>query len=191
VLDAAPCTRLDGRDPDPFQERNAAPCGRYWAVVHTHPQAERWACSNLQRRGYRCFLPLCLVRRRDRATPSLWHTAEVPLFPRYAFVEVSGPWTPIRYCQGVHDLLMTDGYPGIVAKAEILALQAVVADRAMMGAEAPQWAPGAPVALLAGALRGHPAVVLDTHGEHATLAVLLFGALRQVVAPVAWLVERQ
>jgi hypothetical protein len=33
-------------------------------------------------------------------------------------------------------------------------------------------------------------VVLDTHRDTATLAVLLFGALRQVQAPLAWLVAR-
>jgi transcription antitermination factor NusG len=174
-------------DAGPFPARNGRPCGRYWAVIHTHPQAERWATSNLQRRGYRTFLPLCLIRRRDRITPTLTRIVEVPLFARYAFVEVSGPWTPIRYCQGVHDLLMTDGHPGIVANAAIEALQAVQA----LPAPPTPWEPGTPVALSAGPMRGHDAVVLDTHGEHATLAVLLFGALRQVSAPVAWLVERQ
>jgi hypothetical protein len=39
-------------------------------------------------------------------------------------------------------------------------------------------------------MRGHDAVVLATSGDHATVAVLLLGALRQVSAPVAWLVAR-
>jgi hypothetical protein len=33
-------------------------------------------------------------------------------------------------------------------------------------------------------------VVLATHRDTATIGVLLFGALRQVQAPVAWLVAR-
>jgi hypothetical protein len=32
--------------------------------------------------------------------------------------------------------------------------------------------------------------VLATHRDTATLAVLLFGALREVQAPIAWLVRR-
>jgi hypothetical protein len=33
-------------------------------------------------------------------------------------------------------------------------------------------------------------VVLATHRDTATLGVMIFGALRQVQAPIAWLVER-
>jgi hypothetical protein len=33
-------------------------------------------------------------------------------------------------------------------------------------------------------------VVLDTHRDTATIAVLLFGALREVSAPLGWLVAR-
>jgi transcriptional antiterminator RfaH len=183
VLDAAPPCRLDRRNPDLFPRR----CGSYWAVAQTHPQAERWAVANLQRQGYTTFLPLCLVRRRDRVTPTLWHTVEAPLFAGYLFVVVGRHWAPIAHTRGVRRLLMADAMPSIVAKAEIQALQAVQA----LPAPPTPWEPGTPCSLALGAFAGREAVVLSTHGEHATLAVLLFGALRQVSAPVAWLVERQ
>jgi transcriptional antiterminator RfaH len=183
VLDAAPACRLVSPEPDLFPRR----CGSYWAVAQTHPQAERWAVANLQRQGYVTFLPLCLVRRRDRVTPTLWHTVEAPLFAGYLFVTVDRHWAPIAHTRGVRRLLMADAMPAIVANAEIRALEAVQA----LPAPPTPWEAGTPCSLAYGALAGAQAVVLDVHGEHATVAVLLFGALRQVVAPVAWLVARQ
>jgi transcription antitermination factor NusG len=200
VLDAAPCTRLDRANGLCGQHSSAAtPSGSRrgprWHVVATYAQAERRAVANLNRQGYETYLPLTLVTRRDRVLRTLLHRVEVPLFPAYAFCRFdpdTTEWWPIRNTPGVFKLLTdTAGRPEPLANAEIRALQAAVADRATCQAETAQWAPGAPVALLAGALRGHPAVVLNTHGERATVAVLLFGALRQVVAPIAWLVARQ
>jgi hypothetical protein len=34
-------------------------------------------------------------------------------------------------------------------------------------------------------------VVLDTHRDTATLGVMIFGALREVSAPLGWLVARE
>jgi transcription antitermination factor NusG len=200
VLDAPPPCRLDRANGLCGQHSSAAtPSGSRrgprWHVVATYAQAERRAVANLNRQGYETYLPLTLVTRRDRVLRTLLHRVEVPLFPAYAFCRFdpgTTEWYPIRNTFGVYQLLTNSaGQPTPVADAEIRALQAAVADRATCQAETPQWAPGAPVALLAGALRGHPAVVLEVRGDHATLAVLLFGALRQVVAPVAWLVARQ
>jgi transcriptional antiterminator RfaH len=183
-------------DAGPFPARNEHPCHsiRGWAVCYTNPQAERWAETGLRRQGYTTFLPLIAVRRRDRVLRSLWHTVEVPIFSRYLFIRFNHraeSWSPIRDTPGVRDLIRIGAEVQYAPEAAVSALEAAIAERATHGPETTQWAPGAPVALLAGALRGHPAVVLSTHGEHATLAVLLFGALRQVTAPVAWLVARQ
>jgi transcription antitermination factor NusG len=52
------------------------------------------------------------------------------------------------------------------------------------------WKPGTPCSLVLGPLAGAAAVVLATHRDTATLGVLLFGALREVSAPIAWLVAR-
>jgi transcription antitermination factor NusG len=53
------------------------------------------------------------------------------------------------------------------------------------------WKPGTPCALNVGPLAGASAVVLSIHRDTATLAVMMFGALRQVQAPLAWLVARE
>jgi transcription antitermination factor NusG len=53
------------------------------------------------------------------------------------------------------------------------------------------WKPGTPCSLTAGPLASMPAVVLRVARETAHVSVMLFGALRQVQAPVAWLVARE
>jgi transcription antitermination factor NusG len=187
VLDVARSTELANLDPD----ASLARCGSHWAVVQTHPQAERWANANLTRQGYATYLPLAIVRRRDRAIPSLYHRAEAPLFGNYLFVVIDRHWAPIAHTRGVLRLLMANGKPGIVARAAVEALQAAQADRATQPPPNAPWAPGTACSLTTGPLRGHPAVVLSVRNQHARLSVMLFGALRDVSAPVSWLVERQ
>jgi transcription antitermination factor NusG len=182
VLDASHNLEL----PAPQPAHDAQPCGSYWAVCQTHPQAERWARDNLDRQGYATFLPMCWSLRPDRVTPSLKHRIQRPLFGNYLFVVPGSHWAPIAHTRGVLRLLMANGRPGIVPDAAVEAL------RGVQGGELPTapWAPGTPCSLVLGPLRGHPAVVLAVGGSHATLSVMLFGGLRQVQAPVAWLVSR-
>jgi transcription antitermination factor NusG len=192
MLDAVPHTSVSTADPAPFHARNVQPCGRFWAVAQTHPQAERWAAQSLTQRGYPTFLPLVRVTRRDRVLRSLTRVVEVPLFAGYVFVIIDGPWTPVRYAPGVAALLMDGTKPGRLADGAVEALQAAQAQRAAAGAETPQWAPGTPCTLRDGhAFSGHPAVVLTVSGRHAQLSVMLFGALRTVSAATAALLPRE
>jgi transcription antitermination factor NusG len=191
MLDAVPHTSVSTADPAPFHARNVQPCGRYWAVAQTHPQAERWAAQSLAQRGYSTFLPLVRVTRRDRVLHSLTRLVEVPLFAGYLFVTIDGPWSPIRYAPGVAALLMVGCRPGRLADGAVAALQGAQAMRAAAGAATPQWAPGAPCTLRDGAFAGHPAVVLAVSGRRAQVSVLLFGALRTVSAATAALLPRE
>src|SRR5215469_15530779 len=129
ALDRKPDTRLDRADPGPFHARNARP--RYsirpWACVYTHPQAEAWAQTNLQRAGYETLLPLMRVRRRDRVVRSLWHIVERPLFSRYLFVRfdhTEASWSPIRAAPGVRDILRDRDKVLYAPEAVVSALQA-------------------------------------------------------------------
>jgi transcriptional antiterminator RfaH len=163
------------------------PCGSYWAVVQTHPQAERWAKANLDRQGYTTFLPLMAVRVRDRATPTLWHTVKRPLFTSYLFVVANQHWAPIASSRGVRKLLMSDGKPGRVDWWAIEALQA------LQGLPPPSdaWEPGTPCSLALGPLQQHPAVVLKVDGQKATVSMLFFGALREMTVPLENLMARE
>jgi transcription antitermination factor NusG len=191
MLDAAHNPALASPQPDTLRARSDAPCGRNWLVCYTHPQAERWADQSLRQRGYQVFLPLAIVRRRDNAIRSLFHRVEAPAFPRYLFALNDGPWTPLRYCPGIADLVwQCPGKPGTVTEAAISALRGVLAEAATLQRKTAQWAPGALVTLANGSLAGHPAVVLDVSRDTARVSVLLFGALREVKAPIDCLVTR-
>src|SRR3954471_16707759 len=78
-----------------------------WAVVHTRSQAERWCAANLERVGYRVYLPLYAALVRDPVLHTRTLTALRPLFERYLFVHHDSPgfWRPIREAPGVASVL--------------------------------------------------------------------------------------
>lgn len=56
-----------------------------WFAVYSKPRQEQIAQENLQRQGFRCFLPMALnpYQRCSKQTPRI-----EPLFPRYLFINV-------------------------------------------------------------------------------------------------------
>lgn len=157
-----------------------------WAVIRTHPQAERWAIANLQRQGYRCFLPTHVIRKRDRSLHTLTHLVSVPLFPCYAFVwiNVAEPWGCIRNTFGVRKLLMDSTKPGFAPTAIVEALQASEAARQHPMPTDDPYQPGAAVKLTHGAFRNLRATITSIRGNAAVLVVMMFGGLREVTLPL-------
>jgi transcriptional antiterminator RfaH len=169
-----------------------AACGRYWAVIQSHPQAESWARQNLIRVGYAVYLPLVLVQRRDRHTPSIIHRVERPLFTGYLFVDldVADPWTPIRYASGVRQLLMSSGKPAKVPEAILKAVQAGEALRRLPLPDKVVYRPGAPATCLYGPLKGQEVVIISAATNTVKVAVAMFGELREATVPIQCLAVR-
>jgi transcription antitermination factor NusG len=167
----------------------AFPVRTLWAVVHTHPHAERWAVTNIERLGYRCYLPTYAATRIHR---TMRLTVELPLFSRYAFVALAQgePWTPVRYAQGVAQLLMNDGKPHYARAASVEALQAGEAARRTPVPDAARWTPGQPCVVAAGPLEGRDAIVLTVRKKTANIAVMALGDLRRISIPIAWIQPR-
>jgi len=186
-LDAQPPTRLAAASRETAQQLR---CGSRWAVCHTHPQAERWAATNLRRQGYNAYLPLRTVLRRDRCLPTHSRPVAVPLWTGYLFVDIGSHWAPVAHTLGVARLLMAGPCPHIVPEAVLSALQAGEALRRSITPPGAQWAPGAACSLATGAFAGHPAVVLSVTRHSATVALLLFGELRNVTVGIECLVAR-
>ncbi len=190
MLDAAPLTRLDDpqQDAATAYDRCQAPSGSrpVWCVVATLPRSERTAHAELHRRGFTAYLPLLTTRWRDRT----WHTG--PLFPSYVFVRMrlDQPWNPVRYAPGVFSLLSVDGIPSICPDAVLDALRAGEALRATPLPATAFWAPGMACKPAVGPFRDHQAVVISVHREIATIAVMLFGHLRNVSLPLDCLKAR-
>ena len=170
-----------------------------WACVYTQPQAETWAASNLTTAGYRVWFPTHVIKRPDRATPTIRHAVVVPLFPRYGFIAFDHrdtSWSPIRDTPGVVDLVRCGSLPAYTADAAVTALRSAL--DAPQAAAASSQAPdarrrvGALVAPIGGTpFAGHPAVVTEIlTGNRAMIAMMLFGELRQVSVDVSSLVAR-
>ena len=167
------------------------PCGRYWAVAQTHPQAERWATASLIRRGYRAYLPMVTVSRRDRVLPTLVHRTERPLFTSYLFVSLDAAeqWSPIRYIEGIRDLLMSGSHPHRLATGVFEAIQAGGAVRRTPAPET-SLPPGAACTVSGGPFGGQEAVVIAVTGSSARIALPILGGIHELVLPVERLTAR-
>ena len=191
-LDAQPPTRLDAASRETAREQLR--CGSRWAVCHTHPQAERWAATNLRRQGYNAYLPLRTVLRRDRCLPTHSRPVSVPLWTGYLFVDLQSDrhWTPIAHTLGVARLLMAGPNPYILPEAAISMLQAGEDVRRMPpSGDTAAWRPGAAVALAKGAMEGLPAVITAIAGQQALIAMMFLGQLRHLSVPLDALVPAQ
>ena len=76
-----------------------------WFTVFTRPRQERLALAQLERQGFRCFLPLALnpYQRRSARTIKI-----EPLFPRYLFLNAAADrqsLAPVRSTRGVATLV--------------------------------------------------------------------------------------
>ena len=165
-----------------------------WIVAVTHPQAETWADSNLQRRGYRCFLPRYATKRRDPVLRTLTRIVIAPLWPGYLFVhhDSRDSWRPIYETPGVRSVLKTRDQIQWANAGDVSVLQASEASRRSIAPPGASWAPGMPCSPVAGTpFAGHPAVVLSVDGRKARIGLLLFGELRTVSIDVGSLVARE
>ena len=189
MLDLSPPTRLDA-DSRPDHRR----CGSRrvgWAVIHTHPQAERWAASNLTRQGYQAWLPLRTILRPDRHTPTLQHRVAVPLFSSYLFVQIRSPfWAPISHTLGVNRILMSGPIPYILPEAAVSTLQAAADFSAAHMPDGRHWASGDACTPRMGVFLGHPAVVMEVADETVRIGLMFLGELRQIVMPIDCITTR-
>ena len=95
-----------------------------WFVVATKPNAERLACTHLERQGFMPYLPQLKVQRRHARRVEMVNR---PLFPRYVFVELDlrvAHWHAINGTYGVQHILTHDGRPHALQDGFVDALMA-------------------------------------------------------------------
>jgi transcriptional antiterminator RfaH len=83
-----------------------------WYVIHTKPQQEDRADSNLRAWGVKTFAPKVRGRQYNRHTGRTTHVTS-SLFPRYIFArfKVSELWRKVSFTRGVHSVVCTGGLP--------------------------------------------------------------------------------
>jgi transcriptional antiterminator RfaH len=176
-----------GRKPNPVPVQEPQPSTEpRWCVFMTHPQAERTAVADISRQGYRAYMPLTVIRRVDPVIRSMFHKVRVPLLPGYGFVELSAAdsWVPIRYCDGVRDVLLgMNGRPAPVREKNLI--ESLMADderRCDLRSETlPAFAAGSTVQLDEGPFSGQSGVVVACDGITTTVEIQLFGRVVPVL----------
>lgn len=187
-VDTQPVAALDGGN---HHQCIRVECPR-WAVLATYPQAEAWAEANLRQRGFEPYLPRYTTQVRDRAIRSLWHTVQRPLFTSYIFCQhnPADPWRPIRYCPGIRANLLGGNELQYASSDAVEAVRAAEAAGRCQLPEKMLWRPGAACRLGDGAFQGHEAVVLTVTRNNATVALMMFGCLRNVSVTLNCLMPR-
>ena len=75
-----------------------------WVLIYTKAKEEKKANENLQRQGFKTFLPLIAPSNKNSELKSL-----VPVFPRYIFAQINFElenWTSIKSSYGVSNIVM-------------------------------------------------------------------------------------
>jgi len=93
----------------------------HWYLIHTKPRQEKIALENLERQGYRSYLPLY---RKEKLRQRVLIVSNEPLFPRYLFInlgdsETDQSWRPIRSTKGVSRMVTFGNEPAKVDDALI------------------------------------------------------------------------
>ena len=75
-----------------------------WVLVYTKAKEEKKANENLQKQGFKTFLPLIAPTNKNSGLKPL-----VPVFPRYFFAQINfelDNWTSIKSSYGVSHIVM-------------------------------------------------------------------------------------
>lgn len=96
---------------DPSYDAKARPRGRRWFVVQSQPRKEMYAGANLERQGFKAYVPR--LRQTKRHARKTW-TGLVPLFPRYLFVSLDlahDRWRSVSVTYGVTCIVSAGSWP--------------------------------------------------------------------------------
>tara|TARA_R110001599_G_C12274970_1_gene662057 strand:+ start:5112 stop:5606 length:495 start_codon:yes stop_codon:yes gene_type:complete len=144
-----------------------------WYAVQSRPRQEAIAELNLDRQGYRCYLPKILLRKRRRGK---WTRGVEPLFPRYLFIKVDPSeqsLAPVRSTLGVAGLVRFGQLLRPVPDSVIEYIrQAENPDTHQQHADAWPHEPGDAVQILEGPFAGLSGIFQAATGEERALLLI-------------------
>lgn len=143
-----------------------------WYLVYAKPRQERVARTNLERQGYRTYLPLArqVRRRHGRRLPTV-----APLFPRYLFVYLDREidnWAPIRSTLGVVSLVRFGQVPAPVPDDLVEFLRAREDADGLHALSVDDYKSGARVRITAGGLTGYEGIFVASTGRQRVVVLL-------------------
>ncbi len=138
--------------PEPMHER--------WYLVYCKPRQETTARRNLERQGYRTYLPMV---RQGRRRAGRMISVIAPMFPRYLFIrlnEETDNWGPIRSTLGVVSLVRFGATPAAVPNDLIALLRRREDEQGVQVLPAEQYRRGAKVRITDGGFAGYEGIFL-------------------------------
>ena len=159
--------------------------GAVWLVVKTKPRQEERARENLERQGYKVYLPKFSIKKRIRGE---WRLVSEPLFPGYVFIHIAlgeVSLAPVRSTLGVNDLVRFGQQVVPVPEKVMSYIQWRESDALDNPQDTLPLSAGDKVDVLEGPFAGLPAIFQMTKGaERAMLMVSLLGRSNTVAVPL-------
>ena len=158
-------------------ESDSQPC----YVAYTRPRMEQTALFNLERQGFRVYLPLFKTCKR---TAEGLQPAFEPMFPRYLFVQPSSEQQSLATIASTRGLCGLVRFGAEIARLAPEALQEIRAfERARTQAgldDITPLQPGAQVRMRKGALKGLRGLVTSVAKQRVTFLLDLLGRQKEV-----------
>jgi len=114
-----------GREPQTtIRQDQMKPHKPNWFAVVTKPRQEQIALENLQRQGFKCFLPMAENPYQRRTKKR--HAIIEPLFPRYLFLNAIADTqnlAPVRSTRGVFSMVRFGTELAVMADSIITAIK--------------------------------------------------------------------
>ena len=145
---------------------------RNWYLVYTKPRMEDVAKDNLERQGYRTYLPKVEFNKRVKGH---YRTIIEPLFPRYLFLSMdteNDNWMPIRSTMGVSHIIRFGAMPIQVPTQLVTNIEKTVDENGIRHIDQRQFATGDVVEIIDGPFSGYSAIFDSTIGKE-RVALLL------------------
>jgi transcription antitermination factor NusG len=124
---------------------------------------------------------------------TLTRVVQRPLFSGYVFCwhDSRDSWRPVYETPGVRGVIKNGNQIQWVRAGAVEAVRAAEASRRCPTPDISQWAPGVPCSLAVGPLAGTSAIITQVGHEMATIALMMFGELREVAVQLDCLRARE
>jgi len=142
-----------------------------WYLIYSKPQQERVARENLERQGYRSYLPLIRNRRRRRGR---YISVIEPMFLRYLFVHLNDEtddWGPIRSTIGVANLVRF-GMRAAGVPDSLIEMMQEREEGGVQMIDPPEFNAGDRVRIVEGVMAGYEAIFQAKTGKERVLLLL-------------------
>ncbi len=155
-----------------------------WYLIYSKLRKEKSAQENLERQGYKTYLPLICnkVRRRAKSIAMI-----EPLFPRYLFIHLdktSDNWLPIRSTIGVSRIVHFDFIPAQVPDAIVSTLLQNEDESGLQCVHDAGYQAGDAIRVVDGPIKGYQGIFMaETSQERVVILLNMIGKQSKLTIP--------